>query len=179
MPLEAETCEIVSLNTWDREELAPGDPDLPTGIIPPTVSPAPPQDFDCEDFGTCPVYFQLCNEVNVVRFGGDGIFGTPMFEDDAIVEGKRSLLVNVEGLEFDSGWARVNMESGFEFDKDTGVETKIPRRDENDLAGLPVVGFAAYEFENGYLDGGSVKANYGGLFGHKTSVLQSALTSTP
>ena len=37
------------------------------------------------------------------------------------------------------------------------------------LLGLPVTGFAAYEFENEFLDG-VVKANYGGLFQHKGNV---------
>jgi hypothetical protein len=41
------------------------------------------------------------------------------------------------------------------------------------LVGLPVAGFAAYEFENGYVqdtDGATVKAFYGGLFSHKANV---------
>ena len=44
--------------------------------------------------------------------------------------------------------------------------------------GLPVTGFAAMEFENGYLDGGSVKANYGGLFRHKGNVRATAVAQT-
>ena len=38
------------------------------------------------------------------------------------------------------------------------------------MIGLPTTGFAAEEYENGTLEGGSVLANYGGLFGHKGSV---------
>jgi hypothetical protein len=44
------------------------------------------------------------------------------------------------------------------------------RTDEEGLVGLPVTGFSAYEFENDFVDGGDVKAYYGGLFGHKASV---------
>ena len=35
---------------------------------------------------------------------------------------------------------------------------------------LPATGFAAYEFENDFVDGGSVKAYYGGLFMHRGNV---------
>ena len=164
--LGAELCEVVSLQTWDREEDTYVKPTTPGDTIPPTVSPSPPQDFTCEDFGTCPTFFDLCNEVNVLRFGENSVFGTPDLDGD-------SLLLSVED-EFDAGWGRVNMENGK--DKD---DNNLPRMDEQGLKGLPVAGFAAFEFENGYLDGGSVKANYGGIFSHKTSVLYSALSTAP
>ena len=57
---------------------------------------------------------------------------------------------------FVNGWAKLNLGGS-------------GRADENGLLGLPVTGFAAYEFENEFLDGG-VKANYGGLFQHKGNV---------
>ena len=45
--------------------------------------------------------------------------------------------------------------------------------DSRGLVGLPVTGFAAYQFENGFVtndDGDPVKAFYGGLFQHKANV---------
>ena len=38
------------------------------------------------------------------------------------------------------------------------------------LTGLPVTGFSAFEYENNFAEGGSVKAFYGGIFGHRASV---------
>ena len=142
-------CEVVFLNTWDREELTfePDDPD--TGTRPPVVSPSLPTcdpvlDEECRP-GETP--FQLCNEVNVLRFGVGSVFGTPDFAAG-------SLLLSVED-EFESGWGRINFGG---------------RYDMEGLVGLPVAGFAAYEFENNFVDGEDVKANYGGLFKHKANV---------
>ena len=142
-------CEVVSLKTWDREEntFEPTDPDPITN--PPVVSPSypnPPEDPE-------ETYFQLCYEVNVLRFGEGDIFGTPTIDGE-------SLLISVED-EFVDGWGRIN----FTYDRDGDMRT-----DEEGLVGLPVTGFAAQEYENGFLGDGSVKANYGGLFGHKNSV---------
>jgi hypothetical protein len=52
-------------------------------------------------------------------------------------------------------------------DEDENTRLLPELRGDGALVGLPVTGFAAYEFENGFLEGGSVKANYGGLFKHK------------
>ncbi|MBT8055965.1 MAG: hypothetical protein KJO72_03425 [Gammaproteobacteria bacterium] len=156
-------CEVVSIQTWDREEqtFEPTDPDSP--VIPPVVSPSVPPEFGCDDFGNCPTFFQLCNEVNVLRFGDESVFGTPVIEGD-------SLLVEVSD-EFTSGWGRINLTENTRIDQ--------MRTDSEGLVGMPVTGFAAYEFENGFLDGGSVKANYGGLFGHKASVRSSSVAAWP
>ncbi|MBT8051468.1 MAG: hypothetical protein KJO70_09755 [Gammaproteobacteria bacterium] len=156
-------CEVVSIQTWDREEqtFEPTDPDSP--VIPPVVSPSVPPEFGCDDFGNCPTFFQLCNEVNVLRFGDESVFGTPVIEGD-------SLLVEVCD-EFTSGWGRINLTENTRIDQ--------MRTDSEGLVGMPVTGFAAYEFENGFLDGGSVKANYGGLFGHKASVRSSSVAAWP
>jgi hypothetical protein len=142
-------CEVVSLKTWDREEntFEPTDPDPVTR--PPVVSPSiPDTPEDPEE-----TYFQLCYEVNVLRFGEGDIFGTPTIDGE-------TLLISVED-EFVDGWGRIN----FTYDRDGDMRT-----DEEGLVGLPVTGFAAQEYENGFLGDGSVKANYGGLFGHKNSV---------
>ena len=165
MGVDGPLCEVVSIQTWDREE-ATFIPDEPEGDLrPPTVSPSLPPQGSCADFGTCPSYFQLCNEVNVLRFGENVVFGTPTFPPNEGSTLDLSLLITVED-EFDAGWGKIDLST------DSRNNDTI-RVDEAGLVGLPVAGFAAFEFENGYLDGGSVKANYGGLFSHKVSTLQS------
>jgi hypothetical protein len=153
---DAPDCEYVALRTWDREELTFSAPDQPGGTKPPVVSPSLPGSNP--DVGDVP--FQLCNEVNVLRFGEEVVFGTPMFDQDGLLN--NTLLVEVEN-EYNAGWGRVNMA------EDEGGDMRLlpERRSDGALVGLPVTGFAAYEFENGFLEGGSVKANYGGLFKHK------------
>jgi hypothetical protein len=155
-------CEVVSFQTWDREEATFIAPDVPGTTRPPTVSPSLPPQGSCVDFGTCPSYFQLCNEVNVLRFGEQVVFGTPTF---VTPDSQLSLLITVED-EFEAGWGKIDLSTD-------SRNNDALRVDEQGLVGLPVAGFAAFEFENGYLDGGSVKANYGGLFGHKTSSMLS------
>jgi hypothetical protein len=146
----AEDCEVVSLKTWDRDErtFTPDDPDNP--VRPPVVSPAPPDPClpGIDDECTTETVFALCNEVNVLRFGEQSVFGTPDFGDDG------SLLLSVED-EFAAGWGRM---------------TFADRTDSEGLVGLPVTGFAAWEFENNYAEGGTIKAFYGGLFQHKGNV---------
>ena len=159
-------CETVFLDVWDREEASPQDPDTPVGVRPPVVSPSLPvceDEFDprCQD----PVApFQICNEVNILRFGArigdDGMIETParaIFDSPMI--GDESLVTSVDSP-FVDGWAKLDM----------GGPNRV---DENGLLGLPVTGFAAEEYENNFLDGG-VKANYGGLFQHKANVRQGA-----
>ena len=151
-------CEGVFLKTWDREEntFSPTGPD--PEIIPPTVSPAPPRPCQpgLEEECTLETYFELCNEVNVLRFGDNtNIFGTPTIDG-------QSLLLTVND-EFEKGWGRLNLAI------DTKVEGGL-RKDSEGLVGLPVAGFSAYEFENDFIEGDGVKAFYGGLFGHKGNV---------
>jgi hypothetical protein len=147
-------CETVSLKTWNREEdtfLADGPGTI---IRPPVVSPSPPdpcaEGFDEEC--TIAAIFQLCNEVNILQFGERDVFSTPDFAEG-------SLLLSVSD-EFDNGWGRLNL--GFYGD---GLRT-----DHEGLVGLPVAGFAAYEFENDFVEGDGIKAFYGGLYGHKGNV---------
>jgi hypothetical protein len=151
---DGEACELATLRTWDRDERS-FEPDTPGGARPPVVSPSLPGGCDpdlqiCDD-----TPFELCYETNVLRFGGEdgeSIFGTPEIEGS-------TLLITVDtGLDEPDGWGQINF----------GADSR--HIDFAGLVGLPVVGFAAYEFENGYLDGGTVKANYGGLFGHKGNV---------
>ena len=147
-------CEEVEFFDWDRNENAIAG--VTPGENPPIVSPAPPGDPSKP--GAAP--FELCYEVNILRFGDEEVFGTTS-----------DLLLTVTGTA-DSGWADVNFSLAADDDHpivDKGVEL---HQDLNGLVGLPVIGFAAYEFENRFLGSpdASVLANYGGLFGHKGSV---------
>jgi len=140
----ADDCELVGLVTYDRDERTYKED--PTGS-PPTVSPAPPVNPG-ED-----VIFELCNEVNILRFGERSVFGSL-----ADVDGD-SLVVTVMD-EFTDGWGWI----------DYGLEPG--HVDSQGLVGLPVTGFAAYQFENDFIesDDGTVKAFYGGTFWHKGNV---------
>jgi len=145
-----EDCEVIGFESWDRNER----PTVKPGVVgPPIVSPAPPGPPDKEK-----VEFLLCYEVNVLRFGDESIFGTTS-----------DLLVTATGIPDDNGWARMDM--GGEVEDEFLDDIFLPEhQDGAGMVGLPVIGFAAQEYENGFLEGGSVLANYGGLFGHKSSV---------
>jgi hypothetical protein len=149
---DGEACELAGLQTWDRDERT-FEPETPGGSRPPVVSPSPPVECD-PDLEVCETtYFQLCYEVNVLRFGEEVVFGTPEIEES-------SLLLSIDN-EYSEGWGRID----FSVDPD--------HVDFAGLVGLPVAGFAAYEFENGFVtddEGATVKAYYGGLFGHKGNV---------
>jgi len=143
-----DACEVVSFKSWDREE-SPFEQSY--GYIPPIVSPAPPLP---ERPGETP--FELCYEVNVLRFGEVSVFGT---ESD--------LLYSVEGTPSE-GWARItfgNMDDCVACNK-ADDELHV---DSAGMVGLPITGFSAEQYTNGMLEGG-VLANYGGLFQHKGSV---------
>ena len=146
---DGKACELATIQTWDRDERT-FEPDNPTGTRPPVVSPSIPGACDPEIQVCEPATpFELCYEVNVVRFGEGNIFGTPD------VEGS-SLLISVEN-EFENGWGKISF---------TADARHVDRAG---LVGLPATGFAAYEFENDFL-ADDVKAYYGGLFGHKGNV---------
>jgi hypothetical protein len=149
---DAVDCELATLVTYDRDERT--FTEERGGALPPVVSPAPPRICNPEIEFCLDVIFELCNEVNVLRFGDREIFGT--LED---IDGD-SLLLTVQD-EFEDGWGWVD----YYFDKD--------HVDWAGLVGLPVTGFAAYQFENDFVendDGDQVKAFYGGLFQHKGNV---------
>jgi len=139
-------CEAVTLVAYDRDERTASNPDKPGQ--PPVVSPAPPLTPPGKE-----APFQLCNETNVLRFGSRSVFDTPEIDGD-------SLLVTID-QDFTEGWAWIN------YFADTD------HVDSRGLVGLPVTGFAAQQYENGYLqneEGLTVKAFYGGTFQHKGNV---------
>jgi len=146
---DGQACEVANVDYWDREE-SPSTPGTP-GDDPPIVSPPPPP-------GTTPpgaAPFALCYEVNRLEVGGGDIFG------------ETDLLSNVD-LGVESGWVKINF--SYNVDLKDGLGKFERHQDRNGLVGLPVTGFTAEQYENGFLEGGSVLANYGGLFQHKASV---------
>jgi hypothetical protein len=155
---DGKACELATIQVWDRDERSPGD-DNPSGTRPPVVSPSIPGACDPEIQVCEPATpFELCYEVNVVRFGDGDIFATPE------VEGS-SLLISVDLSDetpgstatFKNGWGKIDF------------STNPEHVDRAGLVGLPATGFAAFEFENDYL-ADDVKAYYGGLFGHRGNV---------
>jgi hypothetical protein len=137
---DGEACEAFGLEIWDREENARSS--TPSNN-PPVVSPRPPP-------GTTPpgAPFELCYEVNVLRFGSREVFGTD------------SDLLYTIGNASQNGWARINWGADPDHVDDAG------------LVGLPVTGFWALQFENSYLGTpeASVLSNYGDAFDHKANV---------
>jgi hypothetical protein len=166
----ATACEAVILDrVWDREEqdaTGPGG-----GSIPPVVSPSDPSDLPTA------TPFSLCYETNVIRFGAqpDGLAATE------ILGATNWVNIDNEALGFANGWVRVDMrntpvdnvpEGGDGvFD---GVE---PRDSLGNLGGMPVTGFWVERFVNTNV-GGGIKANYGGIFGHKGTRLSVSCNGT-
>jgi hypothetical protein len=146
---DGQACEVANVDHWDREE-SPSTPGTP-GDSPPIVSPPPPP-------GTTPpgpAPFALCYEVNRLDVGGGDIFG----DTD---------LLSTTDLGNEAGWVKLNF--SYNVDLKDGLGKFERHQDRNGLVGLPVTGFTAEQYENGFLAGGSVLANYGGLFQHKASV---------
>lgn len=154
-----EACELAFLSVWNREESPVGPP----GNIPPIVSPPPPG-------GSPGGSFTLCYETNVLRFGNGPApeDGTEILKSDAATVRN----VDLSGTGIESGWANIN----FHYDDSEGVPV---HRDWAGLIGLPVTGFWAEQFENGFLFGGSVLANYGGLFDHKANIRRQVCPDRP
>jgi hypothetical protein len=155
---DGEACEEASLRLWDREESVFEEE---FGFTPPVVSPAPPAPP-----GETEAPFELCYEVNVLRFGEGSVFGGELIDDSDY-----GLTYSVSEIAPAAGWGRITL-SGSDgkgkcvaCDKDDD-ELHV---DGAGLYGLPVTGFAAETYTNGFVADG-VLANYGGLFDHKGSV---------
>ena len=147
---DGEACEIAFYENWDREEFPsiPGEP----GTRPPVVSPAPPGPGPDPDVAP----FELCYEVNILRFGA------PVFDTES------DLLLSVTYTP-ESGWANVSFDYYQDIGSDDYEHLVNVHQDRNGLTGLPVIGFAAEHYVNGFVLEG-VLANYAGLFDHKGSV---------
>ncbi|MCF6263967.1 MAG: hypothetical protein L3J24_10330 [Xanthomonadales bacterium] len=153
----ATACEDLSIDFWDREE---GVPTATPGSTVPLPSPLPP--VIIPDV----ISFELCAETNVIRFDeredapddqqtpAAPIVGTNGFD---------SLVTFTLPIGYDAGWARIDMP----LNRDNAGILQPNRMDAQGLLGLPVVGFWFESFTNGNLNGGTVLANYGGIFEHK------------
>jgi hypothetical protein len=143
-------CETVVFESWNRNE-SPFLTDDPN--IPPIVSPPPPGGTDPDVAA-----FQLCYETNILRFGEAG--------DEVLPGPSEGLLATVTGIP-DTGWASIDM--SLLVDHKVFGDDFEQHQDSMGLVGLPVVGFAAQEYENNQLTDGVI-AHYSGLFSHKASV---------
>ena len=152
---DGEACETFGIEIWDREE---NSFESSNNKIPPIVSPPPPGGSTEE------VPNEICYEVNVLRFGNDGVFNSVFGTTSDLLK-----TVDTGSVVFDNGtqskprvagWAKID----WSIDPD--------HVDSLGVIGLPVTGFWAEQFENGFLGtpAASVLANYGGLFDHKGSV---------
>ena len=145
-------CEPVALNHWDREEAFEPPPNE-------GFSPRPPQVVDG---------FNLCTEVSIIQFG-----------DESALNGSESITYGFN-TQYDAGWARLGFLPGavvfpsansvFDTDLDAyaPANPRILEADTADFIGLPVVGFAALNYQNGVL-GEGVLANYGAGIKHKST----------
>jgi hypothetical protein len=184
---DGEACEPFDMYIWDREENSGEGEDNPGR---PVVSPPPPPGDDNPELN------EICYEVNVLRFVNEdeglaeAIFGTPEIEGQSLLK-----TVDTGAVPFDNGtqfktiyngWARIDWnpvgdavlcEGGACFNSTSGVNRDI---DYFGLVGMPVTGFWAEEFENGFLGspGAQVLANYGGLFQHKGNVRRTGLSNS-
>jgi len=179
---DGEACEPFSINIWDREESSGEGPDNRGR---PIVSPPPPAGEDEDVDG------EICYEVNVLRFGNEDVF-VPVFGTTSDL----LLTVDTGAIPYDNGsmfkpvyngWAKIDWNpEGDAVLCESGNCWTIGRNqrifDDNwfGLVGMPVTGFWAEQFENGFLGspGDRVLANYGGLFQHKGNVRRTGLSNS-
>jgi len=181
----ATACETVALTgLWDREERDEGDPECEdTGTCetdkPPIVSPPPPFIPPDPPEGIEP--FELCYEVNVIRFGEAGEAGIDLPQESEILGKPLGEYLNFDNTDvfkdqsFKYGWARLELDEYLEDVDESGDfedDEYFSRYDLGGLNGLPVVGFAVNRFSNNYLmdgEGNKVLSAYGALFNHKAT----------
>ena len=166
---DGEACEPVDFRFWNREELEP-TPEF--GIIPPIVSPAPP---DPDDETTT---FDLCFEANVIRFA-DAEADVP---GETEILGERRFTTFPLGERWESGWAEFNfapelIPAALEFPDTARIQENAGGTGQ--YVGLPVVGFSVSTVSNGTLsvDGQAVLSNYGSIFKHRGSRRIEAVSS--
>jgi hypothetical protein len=181
----ATACETVALTgLWDREERdegIPGCEDTNTCETdkPPIVSPPPPFIPADPPEGIDP--FQLCYEVNVIRFGAAGEDGADLPATTEILGKPLGEYLNFDNTDvfkdqsFKYGWARLELDEYLEDQDDSGDfedDEYFSRASLGDLNGLPVLGFAVSRFSNDYLSnvaGDKVLSAYGALFNHRAT----------
>ena len=144
-----EACEEYTIQTWDREERT----FVPEGgQVKPPFSP-----YTFEDTPDKPV--EICYETNILTFGiqeagGEGTFDSTFYGMEPSTSAGR--IQTRIGTEYNNGWAELTW-------TDAGHAINY---DNFDLLGLPAVGFAAVQFENGTIEGG-ILANYASAHQHK------------
>ena len=112
---DGSACELASLQTWDRDKRTFISDEPLEGTRPPVVSPSiPGPSCDPAKEACDPATpFELCYEVNVLRFGADDsvdgsdgeIFSTPNL---GTADDPASLLLTVEN-EYENGWGKINL----------------------------------------------------------------------
>ena len=168
-------CEIIKAGPgergiWNREEetiFVPTQP--PPGFVPPGFSPSPSN--PPPDAPPIPTTV-LCYETSVVRFGenpaAEGfLYGGPT----EILGSTRPIVTNVEPIG-ENGWAQVDLSDGSDPNEAEAVQRELCDETGYCVIGLPIVGFAAMEFQNGLAptsDGGLATQHYGGIFSHKAT----------
>jgi hypothetical protein len=168
LPWDGDTaCDPFSHTTYDREEQFKGP--IPNE---PQFSPYIPE------LGEDPL---LCYETNVVSVVAD--IDAPvgvLYQDGADVTESTTRIWYALQADYDAGW----IDWSWDWSKLLGTYPQIeishflPNYDVdadrvNYMIGLPTIGFAAIEYKNGTLAGGTV-ANYAGAYEHKTTIVNSA-----
>jgi len=145
---EERSCEVVRIETWDREEafIAPDN----------GFSPAPGEQAQI-----------ICDEQNTTAWGNPGTLSALNVERD---------LFNLGFTVGQEGWARWSFNNlGL---SGATAQTIAAQANQvlcdgtlQCLRGLPATGFAAYSYANGSMD--NVMMNYGHVADHKTNVIRS------
>lgn len=140
------SCETVTVSQVDREESEVDDPS--TG---PQFSPAPPNQ-------PAGVGNQLCYETNTIAINGVSALNASVSTADV-----RDAAVSLAwGEDQAEGWQTITFADANYMDATDGAADK--RR----IQGLPVMGFAAFEYTNG-------ASNFGFVSDHKTAIAGSGL----
>ena len=140
-------CEPIALQYWNREEKTPG-PESDGPVFSPSQDP----EAQC---------INLCTEVTVVTWGGlDSAIGvTAAIQNGVAVESG-----------YTQGWAQIDFRADALGNNSpvTFPERAIVATGGTAFLGLPVTGFAVFNYVNGTLSDGSVLANYSASITHKS-----------
>jgi hypothetical protein len=151
-------CDPFSVTIYDREEqfktAMPNEPQF---------SPYIPE------LGEDPL---ICYETNVISVVADkdapvGV----LYQDGSDATESTTRIWYALESDYDSGWVDMSWDWGKLLGTYEDESHFLPHAD-GELMGLPTIGFAAIEYKNGTLAGGTV-ANYAGAYEHKTTIVNS------